>query len=48
VPVGERGESTKELREIQGFRKLGRDTLDAGRLIPAGDAGMDPQEKRGG
>ena len=41
----EKGESVKEFREIQGFRKLGRDTRDAGRLIPARDAGMDTQKR---
>jgi hypothetical protein len=46
--VGEKGVSLKEFREIQGFRKLERNTRDAGRLIPARDAGMDTQEKRGG
>ena len=41
----EKGESVKEFREIQGFRKWGRGALDAGRLIPARDAGMDTQER---
>lgn len=39
-------ESGGELRKIQGFRKWGREVCDAGRLIPAGDAGMDPQREK--
>ena len=45
--MGERGESTKELREIQGFREWGKDAFDAGRFGPAWDAGMDTQERMG-
>ena len=33
------------MRKIQGFRKWGRDALDAGRLKPAGDVGRDTQER---
>ena len=36
-----------DVRNIQGFRRKGRDALDAGRFKPAWDAGRDPQEMRG-
>ena len=42
-----RGESGRELRKIQGFRRKGRGAVDAGRFEPACDAGMAPQERRG-
>lgn len=38
----------KEMNEIQGFREWGRDAPDAGRFIPSRDAGIAPQEERGG
>ena len=36
------------MRKIQGFKRKGRVEVDAGKFEPAWDAGMDPQEKRGG
>ncbi|MGH7146822.1 MAG: hypothetical protein ACREIJ_02840 [Nitrospiraceae bacterium] len=47
MPVLRRGESERELRKIQGFREWGRGALDAGKLGPAWDAGMAPQERGG-
>jgi len=46
--VDEREGIGKDVRKIQGFRGWGRDKPDAGRFIPARDAGIAPQEKRGG
>jgi hypothetical protein len=46
--VGKRGESVKEFREIQGFRKWVRGSFDAGRFEPAWDVGMDTHERGGG
>jgi len=48
VPVFGRGKSRLELKKIQGFRKWGRRSHDAGRFEPSWDAGMAPQERGGG
>jgi len=43
-----KGECGGELRKIQGFKRKGRVELDAGKFEPAWDAGIAPQESRGG
>jgi hypothetical protein len=48
MPVMEGEEIGGDVRKIQGFRKWRRGAFDAGKFEPAWDAGMDPQEKRGG
>jgi len=47
VPTDGVRENAKEMREIEGFRKLGWDASRAGRLDPAWDAGMDTRGQPG-